>query len=75
MRSKLLECLACELIQLLSESRIGGTVGKLRAQLWSREPARAAFVGHDVGYWLAVHGEDHALARSDGIDHLACVVA
>ena len=75
MRSKLPERLAREFVQLVSKSGIGGAVGELRAQLRSREPARAAFMGHDVGDWLAVHGEDHALASSDGVDDLASVVA
>jgi hypothetical protein len=46
--SQLVECLAYELVQILLESRIGGTSSELPVQLRTREPACAAFMGHDV---------------------------
>src|ERR1700689_2829565 len=67
--------MANKFVQLMPEGRIRGAVGKLAVQVRSREPARAASVGHYVRNGLAVHGQGHSLARPHGVDHPARLVA
>jgi hypothetical protein len=50
------------------QGRVDRTLAELLAQLRSIEPSGALIVWDDVGYRVAVVGEDYALSGRHGID-------
>ncbi len=51
------------------QRRVSGPVIELLAEEVAEQPAGAPAVGHDVGDRLSVHGQDHSLAGTYGVDH------
>jgi hypothetical protein len=74
-RSKLVEGLAGQVIELLLKRRVCRALAKLLAKLGTGEPAGALSVRNDVGKGIAVDGQDDSLASLHRVDDAGGAIA